>query len=976
MPATTPPLSLTSFIGREEEVGALRALLEGTRLLTLTGAGGSGKTRLASEVATLAAADYTAGAVWVELAPLQQPELVASAVLAALETEQGTRPAIATLLDALRDRELLLVLDNCEHLVDACAGIAETLLQSCPRLRILATSREALGVRGERAWLVPGLSLPAAEARSVTAIEAADAVRLFVERAQSAVATFRLTNENAPAIARICRRLDGLPLAIELAAARIRSLPPEQLAARLDTSIGVLAGGPRTAVPRHRTLREAIQWSYDLLDAHERNVLERLSVFAGDFTLEAAERVGASAAVPAEEILDLIASLVDKSLVVMREEGGSARYYLLETIRQFSRELLDASGAAQPVLERHARTYTELVRAAEPHLITRDRPEWVARVYRELDNIRVALTHTRAHDTPLHVQIAGMLRWFWYSTGLWSEGRRWLESAIALSATTEPTTDRAKALLGAGVLASLQAELDVAIPWLDEAVAIAAALGDKQTEAYALAYMGVAHGQTGDPATEAPARAALAWFRSTGDLYGLRLCLIILSTYHLVQRDLALALTEAEEGVQVAREYGLHRELAIALQILAAVVLAQNDLQRAADFFRESLAALRHDPSLFWIARGLQLLGVVTCQLGDTLRGARLLGAAEAAREIIGAGLLKHDARRLEPVVETARQVAGAEAFDHAWSEGREQSIDDAMAMVLDSGAGFAPAGSEEHTHGSPTQETISGPALDVRALGRLEIRVDGRLLAPDAWRFARPRELLLYLLSHHEGRTRDQIGLTFWPDSSTMQVKNSFHVALHHLRKALGRSDLIAYDGERYRAAWESGIWFDAREFEERVSQALKVLRSARARGSAHAQASPSSQRPGDESTFDGLRDALALYRGDFLEDAGAGDWHLDRRDRIRRLFCDGMLMVADRLTSEGSYHEAADACRRVIAVEELDEAAHRRLMQNLGRAGDRASALRHYERFADRLKSDMDADPEAETASLYERMRHAEAV
>jgi predicted ATPase/DNA-binding SARP family transcriptional activator len=975
VPPTAPPLSLTSFIGREEEVTAIRALLKGTRLLTLTGAGGSGKTRLASEVATLAASDHAAGAIWVELAPLQQPELVPAAVLAALEVEQGTRTAIVALLDSLRERDLLLVLDNCEHLVDACAGLTETLLQSCPRLRILATSREALGVRGERAWLVPGLSLPGADARSATAIEESDAVRLFVERAQEAVATFQLTNENAPSIVRICRRLDGLPLAIELAAARVRSLPPEQLAARLDTSFGVLAGGPRTAVPRHRTLREAIQWSYDLLDAPERTLLERLSVFAGDFTLEAAERVCASAEMRAEVILDLLSSLVDKSLVVMREEGGSARYYLLETIRQFARELLHGAGEEQTVFSLHAQAYAELVAEAEPHLITRERPHWVARVYRELDNIRVALTYTREHDPSLHVRIAGMLRWFWYSTGLWSEGRRWLESAITLSAGGAPSADRAKTLLGAGVLGSLQADLDVAIPWLEESAAISAAVGDEQTHAYAQAYMGVAYGQTGDTRTEAPSREALSWFRSAGDLYGLRLCLIVLSTYHVVHRDLSLALAEAEEGAQVAREYGLHRELAIALQILAAVVLANTDLQRAADILRESLAALRRDPSLFWIARGLQLLGVVTCQMGDTLRGARLLGAAEASREIIGAGLLKYDARRLAPVVETARQTAGAEAFDHAWYEGRQLSTDDAMAMVLDDGTTAPDARIQS---GAAAPEPVESPAtlaLEVRALGHLEILVDGQLLRPEAWRFARPRELLLYLLSHPEGRTRDQIGLTFWPESSTTQVKNSFHVALHHLRRALGRADLIAYVGDRYRMAWELGVSFDARDFEARVSEALKTLRVSRRRGS-EAPPLAVTSNPVAETALADLRDALSLYRGDFLEDAGVGDWHLDQRDRLRRLFVEGMLLVAAGLRSAGSYEEAADACRRVIAVEELDEDAHRQLMENLTRAGDRASALRHYERLAQRLKADLDARPEAETAALFERIRRGDAL
>src|SRR5687768_9686059 len=402
-PVAAPPISLTSFVGREEEVAAVRRLLDSARLVTLTGAGGSGKTRLASEIAAQSARNFAGGVVWVELAPLLDAELLVNAVLAALGAEQGARPPITALLDSLRDRETLLVLDNCEHLVDACANLAEALLRECPKLRILATSREALGVGGERAWLVPGLSLPGGAAQTFQAIDASEAVRLFVDRAQAAVASFQLTAANAASVAQICRRLDGLPLAIELAAARSRALPPEQLAARLDDSFRVLTSGSRTAVPRHRTLREAIDWSYRLLDERERTLLQRLSPFAGDFTLEAAESVCADADFDAGDVLDTLGALVDKSLVVMREAEGTARYYLLETIRQFAAERLKESGAADAVLERHARAYVALVAEAAPHFVTRDRPLWAARVHRELDNVRLALAWTRANDHTLHL---------------------------------------------------------------------------------------------------------------------------------------------------------------------------------------------------------------------------------------------------------------------------------------------------------------------------------------------------------------------------------------------------------------------------------------------------------------------------------------------------------------------------------------------------------------------------------------------
>src|SRR5688572_11625740 len=291
MSATAPPVSLTTFVGREQEVVAIRTLLGATRLLTLTGAGGSGKTRLASEVAARVGAESSDGVIWVELAPLHDPELLPGHVFAALGIEQGSRPALNALIDTLRDRTALVVLDNCEHLVTACAQLADALLRACPRLRILATSREALGIGGERAWLVPGLSLPNAGAA-----------------------------------------LDASPLA-----------------ARLDDSFRILGSGPRTAVPRHRTLREAIDWSYTLLDERERTLLRALSAFAGEFSLEAAESVCARAATDRAEIVDALGALVDKSLVVMREVEGSARYHLLETIRQYAREKLEESSDADDV---------------------------------------------------------------------------------------------------------------------------------------------------------------------------------------------------------------------------------------------------------------------------------------------------------------------------------------------------------------------------------------------------------------------------------------------------------------------------------------------------------------------------------------------------------------------------------------------------------------------------------------------------
>ena len=955
MISTGIPRGLSLLIGRDSEVDSIRRLLPATRLLTLTGAGGSGKTRLASEVATLTAGEFRDGASWIELAPLNDGELLPTHMLAALGQEHGTRKPLDALLDALRPRQLLLVLDNCEHLVESCAVLAERLLRECPDLKILATSREALGVDGERAWLVPGLLLPAGDNQSVEELSQIPAVRLFVERAQSTLASFRLTPANAPAVIQICRRLDGLPLAIELAAARVRTLPPGELAHRLDDAFRVLTSGPRS-VPRHRTLREAIDWSYKLLPDRERSLLQRLSMFAGDFTLNAAESVGADVDLESADVLDTLAALVDKSLVVMREEEGSARFQLLETIRQFASARLKDSGNFHRVCTRHAKTYMQLAAEAAPHLIRRERPDWVRRIYRELDNIRVALACTRDDDVAGHLRFLGHLSWFWYSSGHWSEGRKWLEAAIALPAPDNARHDRAQVLLGAGVLASLQGDTTSAVPWLEESAAIFRAVGDESGEAYSLAYHGVAWGLIADERSEPPTVRALTWFRKSGDLYGLRLCLVVLATYCAQKARLAEARAYGEEAVEVARAYGLDRELAIALQVLAGVKLAIGKIDAADALFRECIAALRRDPSLFWTARALHMLALVAFRQGEASRGAHLMGASEKVREMVGAKFFGYDRSQLEPAIAAARQAVGEDAFAAAWQSGRAVPLNTLMDELA-----ITPPPKVTET-AAPVGNVLP---LEVHALGPLEILRDGRPLPESAWRYAKPRELLLYLLAHPQGRTREQVGLVFWPDGSPTQVKNNFHVMLHQVRKALGRPDLITFDKDRYRISWdlEGGVRFDARSFEETVAPALRELKSGKTVG-----------KEGQAAAR--IREGLSMYRGEFLADANAGDWHLEIRDRLRRLFSDATIALGDLSLEKGSFKDAAGLYDRAVKADDLNEAAHRKLLIALARGGERNEALRHYERLAQTLRVGLGAEPERETRVLVDRLRKAETV
>jgi predicted ATPase len=361
------PNQLSTFVGREQAIVDLCRLLDGTRLLTLTGPGGVGKTRLALRVAAEAAEKFTDGVWLVRLDALTDPSLVPAAVASVLEVrEQPGRSLLLSINDAMASRRLLLVLDNCEHLISGCAELTERLLQGCPQVRLLATSREALNLAGERVWRVPSLSLPALQATTATQLSTCEAVCLFVERATSVRSDFAITKQNAPAVARICRRLDGIPLAIELAAARVKALPVEQLAQRLDDCFRLLTDGSRTALPRQQTLRAAIAWSYDLLEEPERVLFRRLGVFAGGWTLEAAEVACGGEPLTSESVLARLCSLVDRSLADAEGNDSALRYRLLETIRQFALNSLEASGEAATVRSRHAEYYAGFAEAMLP----------------------------------------------------------------------------------------------------------------------------------------------------------------------------------------------------------------------------------------------------------------------------------------------------------------------------------------------------------------------------------------------------------------------------------------------------------------------------------------------------------------------------------------------------------------------------------------------------------------------------------
>src|SRR5918998_4342554 len=491
------PSEFSSFVGREKELAEVKRLLEYNRFLTLTGSGGCGKTRLALAAARELVERFEDGVWLVELASLSDLALLPQAVASTLGVrEQPGRSLIETLSDYLGSKKVLLVLDNCEHLIEACAELAEALLHSCPELRVLATSREAMGLTGEVDWPVPSLSLPdLRRLPDIGSLPRYESARLFVERTMAVKPTFALTEQNAPAVAQICYRLDGIPLAIELAAARAKVLSVEQIADRLDDSFGLLSAGGRATRPRQHTLHATMDWSHELLGREERILFRRLAVFSGGFSFEAAESVCIGEDVERDEVLGLLSRLVDKSLVVARAERGETRYRLLETIRQYGREKLEESGEEAEVGQRHAGYCLGFAEEAERELGGPDQARWLTRLEAEHDNLRAALSWSLGEvgDAGLGARLTAALWSFWSTRGYVNEGRKWLESAISRSehaVTAPPTLARAKALNGAGVLAMVQDEVGAAKVHIEEGLSLYRELGDKEGIASSLVSLG------------------------------------------------------------------------------------------------------------------------------------------------------------------------------------------------------------------------------------------------------------------------------------------------------------------------------------------------------------------------------------------------------------------------------------------------------------------------------------------------------
>jgi non-specific serine/threonine protein kinase len=669
------PAQLTSFVGRSQETADVSHVLANHRLVTLTGIGGCGKTRLALHVAGTVVETFADGIWLVELAPLTDPALVAPAVAAAVGVrEESGQLLLATLLAALHARRLLLVLDNCEHLLDTCAQLADALLRGCPHLRILATSREALGIGGEVARRVPSLAVPPSEQLPpVEQLTQYEAVQLFVERALTVQPAFAVTDRNAPAVAQLCWRLDGIPLALELAAARMRVLTIEQITSRLGDRFRLLTGGSRTALRRQQTLAAAIDWSHDLLSPLERTLFRRLAVFAGGWSLEAAEGVCSDEAVgdrvtavggrdsphcptpvtrspiPSSEVLDVLTGLVDKSLVLVEGQGADARYRLLETIRQYAGEKLLAAGEAEAVRDRHRDWYLELAEQAKPELIGPNQVAWLDRLERERDNLRAALEWALERgEADQALRLAAAVWRLWHVRENASEGREWLMRVLAAPGTAMPTRARAEVLDGACEMTLNFLGADAAVARLgEECLAIYRSLGDRRGAAWALCHLAHHAGNAGDATrAEELAAEALELAREAGAPWVVAQALEALGASAMNRGDYPFARRRVEESLATFRTLGDRRAIAFGLSFLCGCTQEQGDYGAARIYARETLTIARELRSNYHIGRALYGLAQVARLEGDLARSRALLEEAlalargEGHRWMIGWGLL------------------------------------------------------------------------------------------------------------------------------------------------------------------------------------------------------------------------------------------------------------------------------------------------------------------------------------------------
>jgi non-specific serine/threonine protein kinase len=724
---TNLPQLLQSFIGRERELAEIKQLLPGARLLTLTGTGGIGKTRLALQAAAEVRDAYRDGVWFVDLAPLVDPALVPSALAQVLGVKESAgQPLVKTLSDHLRQLEVLVLLDNCEHVLDACARLAETLLRESAKATVVATSREPLRIGAERTYPLGALPLPDPQ-EDTQSIARSDSVRLFVDRARQHRPGFDLQDQCARAVANICVRLDGIPLALELAAARMAVLPVEQIVRLLDQRFRLLASGSRSDLPRHQTLRALLDWSYELLDEAERHFFARLSVFAGGWTLAAAEVVAAGEVIAKDDVVYLLIALVEKSLVVADDDGD--RYRMLETVREYAREKLAMAigEAAKAVRERHRNFFLALAENSEPNAAGPEQATWLQRLEDEHDNFRSALEYclVAASGSDAGLRLCHALHWFWIMRGYRAEGLDWCERLLGIEGIDKRTPERAMALEAAGYLAFHLGAFSAARAYYEDSLAMARELSDQKCmvraanslsdlrlrqghfaaaralceEALAISRnlkdpwliqqslngLGNVACHMGEyPAAQSLYEESLAIARERANRVRIAILLNNLGYVTFLQGEYSAARTLHEESLAIRRELNDSGGIAYSLSGLADIALQQGDYRAAGAFSRDALSIRCELGDKMGIAELLEKQAAVIGATGNGLHAAHIGGAAERLREEIEVPLTEDERLHHDRHMAAARAaLADDAAFARAWQEGRALSLEQAIEISL-----------------------------------------------------------------------------------------------------------------------------------------------------------------------------------------------------------------------------------------------------------------------------------------------------
>jgi predicted ATPase/transcriptional regulator with XRE-family HTH domain len=684
-PRSNLPATFTSLIGRDQDIAAVHDYLinPDIRLVTLIGPGGIGKTRLSIASASKSLAGFSDGIFFVTLAPLDQPSLIPSATLQVLGyIEKNNLSPEERLIEGIANKRMLLVLDNCEHLIADVARVVSSLLSACSRLKILTTSREALQIPGEWLYSVPALGMPKENAVvDIETISEFPAPVLFAERARAVRSDFALNAENIQAVAAICAQLAGLPLAIELIAARVKTLSIEQIAARLDDRFALLSSGSRIAPSRQQTLRATLDWSYELLTETERELFRQLSVFVGGFTLEALESVALLDS--NQSILDTLSRLVDKSLLLV-EQQDQPRYRLLEPIRQYARDKLNETGESNLIQNRHLNYYLRVAEQAEPYLFGAGQQDWKNRLEWDHDNLRVALGWSlESNQIEEGLKMAGALAWFWHNKGHLSEGNLWLEKTLT-SGIGIQGKERAKALRASSILSTGAGDYIRARSFAESSIKLYQEMGDNRGAGLVLADLGASlhWGGKEEEAIES-LEESLRLLRATGDHWGIAYALLWLGDTRFRMGDTDRAATSWEESLRLTQELGDSYLIAWSLGGLADVMRLRADYNRATGMFRESLSLYLSSGSKFGPPFSLEALGLVATALGDAKRAARLWGAASAWREAINQPLPPTYQRDYAASVTQARTQLGEEVYASAWSEGHAMSPEEAIEFAL-----------------------------------------------------------------------------------------------------------------------------------------------------------------------------------------------------------------------------------------------------------------------------------------------------